>query len=133
MCIRDRRWSPDAKVQLEQRLDQLRALQDDGSTPIDRMSADLAFHEAICEASGNGTLLETWRSLIGRITMMSLSVGPQRMSQVQAASAHAPLLEAIASGDEEIIRETYARVFDEGSRLVLEAVRRAGGDTVDAS
>jgi DNA-binding GntR family transcriptional regulator len=132
-CRLARRWSPDAKVQLEQRLNQLRALQDDDSTLIDRMSADLAFHEAICEASGNGTLLETWRSLIGRITMMSLSVGPQRMSQVQAASAHAPLLEAIASGDEEIIRETYARVFDEGSRLVLEAVRRAGGDTVDAS
>ena len=49
------------------------------------MAADLAFHEGICEASGNETLLETWRSLIGRITIMVLNVGPQRMSQLQDA------------------------------------------------
>ena len=85
------------------------------------MAADLAFHEGICEASGNETLLETWRSLIGRITIMVLNVGAQRMSRLQDADAHRPLLEAIASGDEKIIRETFARVFDSGT------ARRARG------
>ena len=85
------------------------------------MTADLAFHEAICEASGNETLLETWRSLIGRITLMVLNVGPQRMSQLQDADAHRPLLEAIASGDEEIIRA------DVRARLRLRHARRARG------
>ena len=97
-------------------------LHHDNSTLAERMAADLAFHEGICEASGNETLLETWRSLIGRITMMVLNVGAQRMSRLQDADAHCPLLEAIASGDEEIIRETFARVFDSGTSVVLEAV-----------
>ena len=48
------------------------------------------------------------------------------MSQLQDADAHLPLLEAIESGDETIIRETYERVFDSGTKVVVEAV--AHGD-----
>jgi DNA-binding GntR family transcriptional regulator len=132
-CRLARRWTPEAKALLEERLARLRGMHHDNSTLAERMSADLAFHEAICECSGNETLLETWRSLIGRITIMVLNVGPQRMSQLQDADAHRPLLEAIASGDEAIIRETFARVFDSGTRVVLEAVSHGEGDTVDAA
>jgi DNA-binding GntR family transcriptional regulator len=125
-CRLAQRWTPATKAVLEERLERLRGLHLDNSTLAERMSADLGFHEAICEASGNETLLETWRSLIGRITMMALSVGEARMSRLQDADAHVPLLEAIASGDEKIIRETYARVFDSGTKVVVEAV--AHGD-----
>ena len=83
---------------LEERLAYLRGLNHDNSNLAERMAADLAFHEGICEASGNATLLETWRSLIGRITIMALNVGAQRMSRLQDADAHRPLLEAIAFG-----------------------------------
>jgi DNA-binding GntR family transcriptional regulator len=44
------------------------------------------------------------------------------MSELQHPDAHRPLLEAIASGDEEVIRQTFADVFDSGTRAVLEAV-----------
>ena len=125
-CRLAQQWTPATKAALEERLDQLRGLHLDNSTLAERMSADLGFHEAICEASGNETLLETWRSLIGRITMMVLNVGENRMSQLQDADAHMPLLEAIESGDETIIRETYERVFDSGTKVVVEAV--AHGD-----
>ena len=125
-CRLAQRWTPATKAMLEERLDQLRGLHLDNSTLAERMSADLGFHEAICEASGNETLLETWRSLIGRITMMVLNVGESRMSRLQDADSHLPLLEAIESGDETIIRETYARVFDSGTKVVVEAV--AHGD-----
>src|SRR3954447_13155264 len=125
-CRLARRWTPEAKALLEDRLENLRGMHLDNSTLAERMSADLAFHEAICEASGNETLLETWRGLIGRITIMVLNVGPQRMSRLQDADAHRPLLEAIASGDEEHIRETFARVFHSGTKVVVEAV--AHGD-----
>ena len=94
---------------------------------------DLAFHEAICEASGNETLLETWRSLIGRITMMVLNVGESRMSQLQDADAHVPLLQAIESGDETIIRETYERVFDSGTKVVVEAVAHGDEQTAEVA
>lgn len=132
-CRLARRWTPEAQALLEERLDRLRGLHLDNSTLAERMSADLAFHEAICEASGNETLLQTWRSLIGRITIMVLNVGPQRMSQLQDADAHRPLVDAIASGDEEIIRETFARVFDSGTRVVLEAVSHGGGESRDVA
>jgi DNA-binding GntR family transcriptional regulator len=132
-CRLAQRWSPATKVLLEERLDRLRGLHLDNSTLAERMSADLAFHEAICEASGNETLLETWRSLIGRITIMVLNVGPQRMSQLQDADAHRPLVDAIASGDEAIIRETFARVFDSGTRVVLEAVSHGEGESLDVA
>ena len=132
-CRLAQRWTPEAKALLEDRLENLRGMHLDHSTLAERMSADLAFHEAICEASGNETLLETWRSLIGRITIMVLNVGPQRMSQLQDADSHLPLVEAIASGDEAIIRETYARVFDSGTRVVLEAVSHGEGENLDVA
>jgi DNA-binding GntR family transcriptional regulator len=132
-CRLAQRWTPAAKALLEDRLENLRGMNLDNSTLAERMSADLAFHEAICEASGNETLLETWRSLIGRITIMVLNVGPQRMSQLQDADSHLPLVEAIASGDESIIRETYARVFDSGTRVVLEAVSHGEGENLDVA
>jgi hypothetical protein len=36
-------------------------------------------------------------------------------------------------GDEEIIRETFARVFDSGTRVVLEAVSHSGGGARDVA
>ena len=132
-CRLARRWSPEALAMLEARLAHLRGLHHDNANLAERMAADLAFHEGICEASGNATLLETWRSLIGRITIMVVNVGAQRMSQLQDADTHRPLLEAIASGDEEIIRETFARVFDSGTAVVLEAVSHGEGETLDVA
>ena len=55
------------------------------------------------------------------------------MSQLQDADAHRPLLEAIASGDEEIIRETFARVFDSGTAVVIEAVSHGEDETLDVA
>jgi DNA-binding GntR family transcriptional regulator len=132
-CRLARRWTPEAKALLEERLARLRGMHLDNSTLAERMSADLAFHEAICECSGNDTLLETWRSLIGRITIMVLNVGPQRMSELQDADAHKPLVEAIASGDEAIIRTTFAQVFEAGTGVVLEAVSHSEGETLDVA
>ena len=40
----------------------------------ERLKADLAFHHAVVTASGNATLDDLWRGLVGRITVMSLSV-----------------------------------------------------------
>jgi DNA-binding GntR family transcriptional regulator len=131
-CRLARRWSPEALAMLEQRLAYLRGLNHDNSNLAERMAADLAFHEGICEAAGNATLLEMWRSLIGRITIMALNVGEQRMSRLQDADTHRPLLEAISSGDDEIMRETFARVFDSGTAVVIEAVGHAD-DTLDVA
>src|SRR5919197_1418491 len=113
---------------LEAKLEAMRRAQAERWSLADRMAADLAFHEAVCEASGNETLLELWRSLVGRVTIMVVSVGEERMARLQDAAAHEPLVEAIASGDEETIRETYRAVFEEGRRVVASAVAQASAD-----
>jgi DNA-binding GntR family transcriptional regulator len=132
-CRLAQRFTPEARAMLEDRLAHLSALHADDSTLAERMSADLAFHEAICQASGNETLLTTWQSLIGRITIMVVNVGAQRMSQLQDADAHRPLLDAIASGKPQVIRETFARVFDSGTRVVLEAVSHSEAESLDVA
>jgi DNA-binding FadR family transcriptional regulator len=88
------------------------------------VKADLAFHEAICELSGNETLLDLWRSLIGNITVMVLNVGPERMTALQDPAEHQRLFDAIASRDEGRIRRVFADVFEDGRREVAACGRR---------
>jgi DNA-binding GntR family transcriptional regulator len=121
-CRFARRRDLEAMGRLESRLDDLRRMHVGNSTLAQRIGADLALHEAICEASGNETLVETWRSLIGRITIVLVNVGPQYLDRLQDAAAHEPLLAAIGTGQEATIREAYSHVFEEGTRVVLEAL-----------
>ena len=61
---------------------------------------DVAFHRAIVEASGNGTLQELWRSLhVDLRTTITLIKRAEDLAAV--AESHVPVLEAIASGDAE--------------------------------
>jgi DNA-binding GntR family transcriptional regulator len=117
-----RAWSPPVKAYLEQHLHELRAAYESALPFPDRLAADLAFHEAICESSGNLTLLELWRSLIGNITVLQLNVGEDRMTPLQAPGDHEALLASIASRDDARIRAVFARVFDDGRRVVASAV-----------
>jgi DNA-binding GntR family transcriptional regulator len=117
-----RSWSPPVESYLQERLQSLRAAYE---TPLpfpDRVAVDLAFHEAICEASGNRTLLDLWRSLMGNISMLQVSVGEARMTPLQAPADHEALLESIRSRDDPRIRSVFARVFDDGRRIVASAV-----------
>jgi DNA-binding GntR family transcriptional regulator len=117
-----RSWSAPVRSFLEDRLRRLREAYE-GQLPFrDRVAADLAFHEAICESSGNRTLLALWRSLIGNITVLQLNVGPERMTPLQAPEHHRLLLDAIASRDDARIRSVFAHVFDDGRRVVADAV-----------
>ena len=121
-----REQKPDTARRLARRLEQLRAAE---HVPFpERLKADLAFHHAVVTASGNATLDDLWRGLVGRITVMLLSVGEEGVGHLQAADAHQPLLEAIESRDEARIRETYQDVFDYGTRVVVDAVRAAAVD-----
>src|SRR5581483_3800257 len=118
-------WSSDVERFL---LDRYRSLEETyygSSTFLERARADLAFHEAFVEATGNRILLRTWRSLIGSITVMVLSVGEADMTQLQDPSAHRALLDAVASRDAEEIRRTCTSHFEHGQRVVERAMSRA--------
>jgi DNA-binding GntR family transcriptional regulator len=117
-----RAWNPRTQACLEGRLEELRTAY---CTPLpfpERVAADLAFHEAICASSGNSTLLELWRSLIGNIRVMVMNVGQERMTALQDPAEHQLLFDAIASRDEARIQSVFEQVFDHGSQEVAAAV-----------
>jgi DNA-binding GntR family transcriptional regulator len=119
-------WSPPIESFLEERLDNLRAASETPLPFADRVAVDLAFHEGICEASGNNALLHLWRSLMGNITLLQVNVGEERMTPLQAPGDHEALLAAIRSRDDAKIRSAFARVFEEGRRVVAGAVEQDG-------
>lgn len=89
-----------------------------------RMQLDQGFHEAICIAAGNGVLLESWRGLMGRMTLMFLSVGPEKMSRLQDAHAHRSLIDVIErAAPRGEIEEVFRDHFMEGMDTVVAALR----------
>lgn len=77
--------------------------------------ADLAFHQGICELSGNSRLLEVFTRYVP--TLRGLLRLDERVlhSIDEVPSQHVPLVDAIASGDEDV-----------ASKLLREHAERAG-------
>ena len=125
-------WNRAVREILQERLDELRYAYEAPLPFANRVTTDLAFHEAICESSGNRTLLELWRSLIGNITVMVLNVGEERMTQLQDPAEHQLLFDAIASRDGAQIRAVFARVFENGREVVAAAVEERNTAEADA-
>ncbi len=64
-----------------------------------RIEGDLSFHRALCELSGNATLLHTWEGLGGSIRMSIMSGGTSRALGNMDVPRHNAIVDAIASGD----------------------------------
>ncbi|QCR20320.1 GntR family transcriptional regulator [Agrococcus sp. SGAir0287] len=69
-----------------------------------RIDADLAFHEEICAASGNATLVESWRRVSGLARVAILAAGRETAVANMSAARHEPIVDAIASGDASLAR-----------------------------
>lgn len=115
-------WSPELERLLAERFRVLEETYYGGGSFLERARADLAFHEGFVEVAGNGILLRTWRSLVGSIIVMVLSVGEAEMTQLQDPREHRRLLDAVASRDIERIRETFTSHFEKGQRVVEHAM-----------
>ena len=59
---------------------------------------DLGFHARMCEPSGNATLLESWRRLIGQLEMVIIAAGPIRASDRIRYDEHEVIVAAIETG-----------------------------------
>ncbi|MFC4223781.1 GntR family transcriptional regulator [Lysinibacter cavernae] len=79
-------------------LDRLKDTEDNFAAQID---ADLAFHETLCTASGNGTLLQAWLNVSGLARAAITAAGPETALNNMAHTRHAPFVEFIKSGDVE--------------------------------
>lgn len=69
-----------------------------------QIEVDLHFHELLCTLSGNATLATMWHQLMGQIRMMIIAAGPERAGTRMRWQEHAPLAEAVATGDAEHCR-----------------------------
>jgi DNA-binding GntR family transcriptional regulator len=66
---------------------------------VGRVEADLNFHLLLCRLAGNSMLVEAWRNLEGRIRVAIMNAGPERAPQMMSWDRHAPIVDAIDSGD----------------------------------
>jgi len=64
-----------------------------------RVEADLGFHLLLCRLAGNSMLVEAWRNLEGKIRVAIMNGGPDRAPRMMSWDRHAPIVEAIESGD----------------------------------
>lgn len=83
---------------------------------LERLTLDLAFHQRLCELSGNSTLLETWRGLEDRMRVVMFSPGDGDPVDIMNANHHQPLIDALASGDRSAVREAFFAHMDEAAR-----------------
>jgi DNA-binding GntR family transcriptional regulator len=63
------------------------------------VDADLGFHLLLCQLSGNGVLVETWRHLEGRIRIVIMAAGPIRAQPLMSPERREPIINAIENGD----------------------------------
>ena len=65
----------------------------------ERVEADLGFHLLLCRLAGNSMLVEAWRNLEGKIRVAIMNGGPDRAPRMMSWDRHAPIVDAIESGD----------------------------------
>lgn len=92
-----------------------------------QIQADMAFHELLCELSGNETLVRGWRAVSGLTRAAITAAGPETALHNMAAERHLPLVDFVAAGDAaggaEFLRE---HMRDAASRIVARMQERAG-------
>ena len=64
-----------------------------------QIEVDMAFHERMCQLTGNQTLLESWRRLIGQLEMVIIAAGPIRAPDRMRYDEHELIVAAIETGD----------------------------------
>jgi DNA-binding GntR family transcriptional regulator len=108
---------------LERALANFQRVSDSDAPFRDIVVADLAFHEAICEASGNPILLGIWRSITGLITAVMLNAGPRPLRHLQTVESHRILLDAIEKGDDATTLAAFSEHFNHGAEELAKTMR----------
>jgi GntR family transcriptional repressor for pyruvate dehydrogenase complex len=99
-------------------------------TPREEQSADSAFHEAICRATGNPQIAALSRDLLTRISL-GFPIEPlgrgERSSFHRARGDHRTMYEAIAAGEAERAAEIAREHFTISAGMIRQVLARVRG------
>jgi len=84
--------------------------------------ADLAFHEQLCELSGNSRIREVFERYIPTLRALLRLDEHVLRSLSEIAQQHQPLVEAIAAGDEQRAGRLFAEHAEEAGDLIADFV-----------
>jgi DNA-binding GntR family transcriptional regulator len=113
VCASDKR--EEAAADLERQLESLQAT---AGQVVAQLDADLAFHERLCELSGNDTLLTTWRSVSGLARAAITAAGTATALHNMSYERHHPIVELIRTGDVEGGERFLAQHMDEAATRI---------------
>ena len=119
ICEREDRAAVVAQVRSQ--LEGLREAEGDFTAQLD---ADLAFHERVCELSGNATLLHSWRSVSGLARAAITAAGPQTALHNMAYQRHAPIADYLQAGDAAGGREFLRTHMHDAARRIEQQMRQ---------
>lgn len=77
-----------------------------------QMNADLAFHERLVALSGNATLLRLWQELEDQMRLVFFARATHPNDRLMTRDQHAPILDAVASGDDAAIHAIVREHMD---------------------
>ncbi|MFL5766400.1 MAG: GntR family transcriptional regulator [Actinomycetota bacterium] len=88
--------------------------------------ADLAFHEGLCELSGNSRLLEVFTRYVPTLRALLRLDEHVLRSMEDVPAQHTPLVDAIAAGDEEKAARLLSEHSERAGELIAEFVAQRG-------
>jgi DNA-binding GntR family transcriptional regulator len=115
---------------LEQLLDQMRDAAARGDQQ-EQVEADIAFHETIIEASGNGLLMQLWRAMrLATTTFLTISLS--RHSLTELAERHVPLIEALRARDPVAAEAAMRKHIEEPGEWIRQEIQKETAEQTES-
>jgi GntR family transcriptional regulator, gluconate operon transcriptional repressor len=116
-----RRRDPGALERLRSLADEIDAAVKAGS-PARVSRADLAFHQALCQLSGNARIVEVFDRYVPTLRGLLQLDELVLRSLDEVSSQHRPLLQAIEAGDEEAAAAAFEAHSEEAGDLIAQVL-----------
>jgi DNA-binding GntR family transcriptional regulator len=92
-------------------------------TVAQRVQADLDFHEIFLAASGNATLVETWRWISGFVRVSIVAAGTGTAMDNMTVERHRPILNHVKNGDPAAARAYLSDHMTSAAARIIESLQ----------
>ncbi|MCX2731626.1 GntR family transcriptional regulator [Saccharopolyspora sp. NFXS83] len=107
-------------AELRESVDRLRDLDQSMATLVE---ADLAFHQRMCELTGNAALVQSWQHISGLTRATIVRSGPELAVRNMAWQRHSPIVDAIEAGDSTKAREVVREHMRETAERIVSVLQ----------